>query len=173
MTVLIIAESIIKPKLKGSMITRSEKQSEALINRRNKGLNSIFAKQIGFSCQGVVGQFIELYLQCDVFATKIQHFYQTDNGLKKRSLNTVSLTKALEHFNLHFDISFVKKLFQGGTGKRGCKSAKQLRNGYLHELSEADENEIISNNDEFISVMKKFIKLRLSKKARTLCEPHE
>jgi hypothetical protein len=154
------------------MKNRSDKQSETLINRRNKGLDSIVTKEIGFSCQGVVGQFIELYLQCDVFATKIQHFYQTDKGLKKRSLNTLSLSKALDHFNLHFDQSFVIRLFQGGSGKRGGKSAKQLRNGYLHELSEADKNEIISNNDEFISVMEKFIKLRLSNKASNLRDAH-
>lgn len=103
-----------------------------------------------------------MYLQSDLFATRLQHYYQTDMGYKKTKLNTASLNGALQHFGMHASAEIVLMLFQGGEGKRGNKSAKQLRNGYLHQLSEADRNEIISKAPLLIKEMKKFIKMRIN-----------
>ena len=143
------------------MIKRSSKQNLALIIRRNSGLETAAQNDPGFSCQGKVGEFIGFYLRCEVFATKLQHYYQTDKQPQKSKLNTQSLTKALEHFNLYFKSESLLYVFKGGSGKRGSKSARQLRNGYLHELSSADKNEIIQQHSEYVKLMKSFLKLRL------------
>ncbi len=92
----------------------------------------------------------------------MQQYFQTDKGYKKTNLNTATLTDAIQHFEMHFSGDVVLILFQGGEGKRGKKSAKQLRNGYLHQLSEADKNEIIDKAPSFIKEMEKFILMRIN-----------
>ena len=144
------------------MNRRTEKQESAVIRRRNNGLADAASKDPGFSCQGKVGEFIGLYLRCEVFATRLQHYYQTDKQDKKTRLNTPALTKALEHFGLHIENNILLSLFKGAEGKRGKKSARQLRNGYLHQLSEADRNEIINKHSALTNEMQRLLKMRIN-----------
>lgn len=143
------------------MNTRSYNQQLALSIRRNTGLDEAATNDPGFSCQGNVGEFIGYYLRCEVFSTKLQHFYQTDRQNKQTALNTKFLNEALIHFNLHFNNNTLIHLFQGGSGKRGKKSARQLRNGYLHKLAKSDKEEIAINAKSFIKQMKQFLNLRI------------
>ena len=140
---------------------RTDKQKSALTQRRNIGLNDAASKDPGFSCQGKVGDFIGLYMRCELYATRLQHYYQTDKKYKKSKLNTDMLSKALEHFGIPCDREILLLLFQGGEGKRKKKSAKQLRNGYLHQLSEADRSEIIDKHLILTTEMKKFLKKKI------------
>jgi len=144
------------------MNRRTEKQESALRKRRNNGLSNVAFKNTEFSCQGKVGEFIGLYLICDIFATRLQNYYQTDKQNKKTKLNMLTLTKALEHFGLHIENIILLSLFQGGEGKRGEKSARQLRNGYLHQLSESDKNEIINKHSILTHEMKKLLRMRIN-----------
>ena len=140
---------------------KTKNQVNALNLRRNKSLIDVEKKSPGFDCQGVVGQFIGCYLQCEVLATKIQHFYQKDNSHEENQLNTKALTDALAHFNMHYSNESLMHIFSGGKGKRGSKSARQLRNGYLHQLSDSDREEIEINGQGLIGEMKNFLKLRI------------
>jgi hypothetical protein len=140
---------------------KTTKQLSALNSRRNQCLYEAENCDPGFGCQGIVGQFIGYYLRCEVFATKLQNFYQKDNGYKETSLNTKDLKNAFSHFDIHLDNEKIIKIFQGGTGKRGTKSARQLRNGYLHQLSSADKTEIENNGLWFVSEMRKILQLRI------------
>lgn len=142
-------------------VQKSQNQIQALNLRRNRGLAEAQSNNPGFDCQGIVGQFVGYYLRCEVFATKLQNFYQTDKEYKQTKLNTKALTEALIHFNIHFDNDVLLKLFQGGEGKRGTKSARQLRNGYLHQLSNSDRKEIEVNGQWLASEMKKVLTLRI------------
>ena len=144
------------------MSTRTDKQQLALMTRRNKGLSDAELKNPGFSCQGLVGEFISCYLRCDLFVTRLQNYYQTDKQYKKTRLNTKALNEACEHFGLHFPEERILSLFQGGDGKRGRKSAKQLRNGYLHQLSEADRDEILTKGGVLVPVMNRLLKMRIN-----------
>ena len=137
------------------------KQISALNLRRNQSLSQIERNDPGFTCQGVIGQFVGYYLRCEVFATKLQHFYQKDKGYIRTSLNTKYFKSALAHFDMQLRQDILIKLFQGGKGKRGMKSAKQLRNGYLHQLSSSDKTEIETNGAWFVGEMKKLLQLRI------------
>lgn len=97
-----------------------------------------------------------------MFALRLQHYYQTDKQYKQTGINTASLRAALKHFHIHFSEEKVIAIFQGGEGKRGRKSAKQLRNGYLHRLSDADKDEIANKGPELINEMTKLLKLRIN-----------
>jgi hypothetical protein len=46
-----------------------------------------------------------------------------------------------------------------GEGKRGAKTCRQLRNGYLHSLSKKDKEEINSRFGELKGYMEKWINL--------------
>ena len=140
---------------------KSEKQKSALNQRRNTGLDDAVSKDPGFSCQGKVGGFIGLYLRNDLFATRIQHYYQTDKQYKQGILNTDMLSKALEHFGIPYDQDILLSIFKGAEGKRGSKSARQLRNGYLHQLSEPDRLEIIDKHSILVKEMNRLLKKRI------------
>lgn len=125
---------------------------------RNRELKAVNALDPGFSCQGLVGEFISLYIQSEIFAKKLQYYYRTDmKKTGKDELNISTLKAALKHFNLNTPDSDISDLFRGGLRKRGQKSARQLRNCYLHTLSVDDKKEIISKSTFFISKLKKFI----------------
>ena len=140
------------------MEKKTEKQINAIRDSRNKELKAVQALDPGFSCQGLVGKFIGIYIQSEVFAKKLQHYYRTDtNKSGKDELKINVLKAALKHFNLSFPENDIEILFKGGAGKRGSKSARQLRNGYLHTLSPDDKKEILSKAKSFIPKLKKFI----------------
>ena len=140
---------------------KTKNQVNALNLRRNNSLIEVEKINPGFDCQGVVGQFIGCYLQCEVFATKIQHFYQKDKNHEEKQLNAKALADALAHFNMQYSNESLIRIFRGGEGKRGSKSARQLRNGYLHRLSDSDREEIKINGQGLIGEMKCFLKLRI------------
>ena len=148
------------------MTHRTQNQERALLKRRNSGLENAALNDPGFSCQGPVGDFIGLYLRCELFATRLQHYYQRDKGHKRGSLNTDQLSKALDHFGLPVESEKVLSLFRGGKGKRGKKSARQLRNGYLHQLSESDKLEMIEKHSTLKREMRKFLDRRLKSKVQ-------
>lgn len=140
------------------MDNKSDKQRKALRLARNKELESVHALDPGFSCQGEVGEFIGVYIQSEVFAKKLQNYYRKDtNKTGKDELQITTLKAALKHFNLTIPETDISILFKGGSGKRKSKSARQLRNGYLHALSPEDKNEIMSKASTYIPKLKKFI----------------
>ena len=143
------------------MERRSDKQKTALNQRRNTGLDDAEMKDPGFSCQGKVGEFIGLYLRCELFAIRLQHYYQTDKQYKKGRLNTDMLSQALDHFDIPYDQDTLLSIFKGAEGKRGSKSARQLRNGYLHQLSEPDRLEIIEKHSTLKKEMNRVLKRRI------------
>ena len=145
------------------MKQKSKKQQDALAAQRNKELIAVHALDPEFSCQGVVGEFIGVYIQSEVFAKKLQAYYRTDNNKTgKDQLQITTLKAALKHFNIFVLETDISDLFSGGPGKRGSKSARQLRNGYLHALSVEDKKEIESKAKTFISKLREFISHELS-----------
>ncbi|GIU45161.1 hypothetical protein [Shewanella algidipiscicola] len=143
-------------------MSKSIKQKEALANSRNKELDAVRKLDPQFSCQGDVGTFIGLYLQSEVFAKKLQRYYRTDtNKNSKDELNITALKAALDHFKLDFSDADLPKLFKGGPGKQNEKSARQLRNGYLHSLSSNDKKEIQKKASKFNSELRKFLSIRV------------
>jgi len=144
--------------------SKTKKQLAAINKSRNAELNAIRKLDPGFSCQGLVGEFIGLYIQSEVFAKKIQRYYWSDtNKSGKDNLYTRSLKAAMKHFNLEFSERDIKVMFTGGPGNKGMKSARQLRNGYLHSLSPNDANEIRAKASTLIPLLANFLSYRLNK----------
>ena len=109
---------------------------------QKKKLQKIVAMQPGFNKKGKVGAFFDLWLICEVLAKKhIMYHKKLQNP--PTTWRYTELTAALDSFMISFDKEKVKPAFEGGNkGKRGRKTARQLRNGYIHTLSSNDRKEI-------------------------------
>lgn len=144
------------------MKQKSEKQLEHIRNARNSEIASVSNMNPMFSCQGVVGEFIDIYLQCEVMSRKLQSYYRSDTDKTgNNDLQIQVLEASLKHFSMDYKSIDINILFKGGVGARGNKSARQLRNGYLHSLSAEDKNEIIENASIFKLNMERFLLLRI------------
>jgi hypothetical protein len=131
-----------------------------LSQKRKALLIDIARNQPGLSCQGVLGLFLERYFASEAIALKIQSYYQTDTG--KSNLDKIQITQlnaALAYFSIEFQSIDIKTVFHGGPGKQGVKSARQLRNGYVHSLNSADRVEIEANSKHFVDLMDSFIQM--------------
>ncbi len=135
---------------------------EALRKIRNEQLRSVHDLNPGFSFQGLVGEFIGVYIQSEVFARKLQDYYRKDKKKDKNVELRIDVLKAgIKHFKLSFPEDHIDLLFRGGNGTKGKKSARQLRNGYLHNLSPEDKKEINKTASSFLPKLEAFLSLKL------------
>lgn len=120
---------------------------------RQSRLLEIHQRNPEFSCQGQIGAFLDQYLVAESLLRQLIAYYSTDTGVQmSKNLLTAQIAAALSHFAISVEKNDIIDAFQGGPGKRGIKSARQLRNGYLHDLDPADKKEI-EGKAEMISAM--------------------
>jgi hypothetical protein len=120
-------------------------KSVELSSARRSILVEIAGRKAGFSCQGEIGEFIDNYLVAESLLRRLISYYASDTGRKpSENLQTIQIEAALNHFKVSVNQADVIDSFQGGPGKRGFKSARQLRNGYLHDLNPDDRAELLS-----------------------------
>lgn len=137
---------------------KSTNQHLALNAQRHAAISEIFKRKAGFTCQGIIGSFIDDYLLCEVLAKKLQSYYRTETGKRgKDELRIDVLKAAIKHFDLRYEEEQLKLVFQGGGGKSGQKSARQLRNGYIHELNQSDKAEIEARHTELMAAIYTFL----------------
>lgn len=121
-------------------------------------LSEITQRSPGFLCQGSLGEFIDRYFVAETVARKLSLYYQEDdNKTKSDRLQVQQLRAALSHFSIVFSEQDVQALFAGGDGKRNTKSARQLRNGYVHSLSSGDRKEIEEKSVKLNPLLAEFI----------------
>ena len=130
----------------------------ALSAQRRGVLIEITQRSPGFLCQGDLGAFLDLYFVAEVVARKIASFYQDDtNKPRYDKIQVLQLGAAIRHFKIIFPESDIRTLFRGGEGLRGTKSARQLRNGYVHSLSAEDRIEIERRAPVLKDMLNRFI----------------
>lgn len=127
--------------------------------QRRGVLIEITQRSPGFLCQGDLGAFLDRYFVAEVLARKVMSFYQDDT--KKSGSDKIQvqqLSAAIRYFGIIFPESDIRTLFLGGEGLRGNKSARQLRNGYVHSLSAEDRVEIERMAPLLNDMLNRFIK---------------
>lgn len=131
-----------------------------LSNREKKEIKKMFKKEPGFFKQGNLGLFFDKFLLIEALMRKLINYYKTQNN-KKINDTQYQITEIKAVFRKLGTISKYEKnidiIFPGGSGTRDNKSARQLRNGYIHSLSDKDKNEILMNCDSFINQINKLI----------------
>lgn len=133
-----------------------------LSENRKAELKKITMQCPGFSCQGNLGYFFDLFLICEATARKLIFYYKKETFRTESQIYTIKEVKAaLNLFSLlnTNDFNFVDFIFKSGIGSRGNKTCRQLRNDYIHNLSLIDRSEIENRNVDLIGNMNKWIKL--------------
>ena len=132
-----------------------------LTSQKKSTLDEISKRKIGLECAGSIGIFIEKYIRCEALATKMISYYTEDSRKPRPKVLQINQIKAtFKYYDIeHLEPLEIEKLFSGGEGHRGSKSARQLRNGYLHSLSPNDRKEIEDNISSLIVLMDQFISL--------------
>jgi hypothetical protein len=118
----------------------------------------LISRMPGLTCQGKLGAFLDAYFVAEALARKLQSFYQTDTGKPTSDdLQITQLNAALRHFSVDYSPDDVREIFLGGKGNSGVKSARQLRNGYVHSLNDDDRAEIEENSRKITTLINLFV----------------
>jgi hypothetical protein len=131
---------------------------QAMTEQRKRALLDVTQLSPGFCCQGILGMFLDRYFVAEVLARKILSFYQDDTGkTHSDKVQLQQLIAAISYFGIAASNIDIRTMFLGGDGRRATKSARQLRNGYVHSLSSADRNEIEDRSKVLIRLLDNFI----------------
>ena len=129
-----------------------------LTTQQRQALIKVVERVPGLACQGKLGDFLEKYLVAEAMARKILKFGAgTESGTVHQSLDLRLIQQAARSLSLGTSPEALRALFLGGVGIRGTKSARQLRNGYLHSLNQQDRDEIESRFLELASLLTSFM----------------
>jgi len=129
--------------------------NDSLLNEnQRRALREIIDSDPGFKAQGVIGEFLDLWLICEVLVKKLIMYQKGDSELPM-SWQWTQVGPALKHFGIMYEEEKLKPAFSGDRkAKRGEKSARVLRNGYLHTLSKPDRSEIEGRKKELLPLLK-------------------
>lgn len=122
----------------------SDKQLTALLNISNI--------KLGFSCQGECGKFIDAWIVAEAIAKRlITYRTQKDVGI---SWKWTEVEASVKHFGLLLpDHLMTKKIFAGGPGQKSDRTPRQLRNTFLHGVSEETIEEMDSKGEGFSKLL--------------------
>ncbi|WP_445397938.1 hypothetical protein [Zobellella sp. An-6] len=125
----------------------------SLTKQQLKALADIANCSPGFKAQGVLGDFLDLWLVCEVLAKKLITYHKNLSDIPFRWSYT-QLEASFKHLGISYCESKVKTMFHSDKkAKRGSKPARVLKNGYLHTLSDADREEIESRASELLEIL--------------------
>jgi hypothetical protein len=124
-----------------------------LTEHQCKALREIIGSEPGFKVQGIIGEFMDLWLVCEVLVKKLIMYHTGLNELPF-SWQYTQIAPALKHFGISYQEDNIKPVFSGDKkAKRGEKSARTLRNGYIHTLSRSDRSEIEERKEELVPLL--------------------
>jgi hypothetical protein len=127
--------------------------------QRRAVLTEVSQRSPGLACQGDLGAFLDLYFVAEALARKLTTFYQDDtNKPRLDKIQIQQLEAAIKYLRINFQAADTRTLFLGGEGLRGARSARQLRNGYVHSLSSEDRVEIEQTAPKLKGMLSSFIR---------------
>lgn len=104
--------------------------------------------------------FLLNYIGFEAQARKVWHFFRCRSGKElaesKQGIPMPELQKALAHFDIAFERTWLSVLLDSKKNKRNMMSARNLRNGLVHQWQEADCKEAIRRYGEFEAIFKSF-----------------
>ena len=108
----------------------------------------------------IISVFLEKFVLCEVGTKKALSAYYSNNGDPKDvediNMPITDIRKALD--NAGYDTTFMEleKMFKKNN-KRGEKSARDLRNGIIHELASEDIDELVTRWDDIQAALDKYL----------------
>lgn len=107
--------------------------------------------------------FVDKFIRCEVACKRVLNAYHLQKGqeisLDQEKLDMKIIPAAMKWAELEFTKEELGALFggKGSYAKRGCKSAKNLRNGAVHAHDENDIQEIVDRFEELDQMMDAFL----------------
>lgn len=112
--------------------------------------------------RAVKDKFIETFILCEIATKVVLAYYYKVNDKEKNiedielGLNSIKPALRLAQYEITDDV--LEKMFKAKK-KRGERSARDLRNGIVHNLTVKDIQEVISRKDELFSLMDGYLKV--------------
>lgn len=156
----------------------SRSSTDKILPQRASALKEVFDAKPDLTSESDsdLAAFLSAYFLCEVLANKLIEYFETDNpptnvkSKKKKSqfktLDVGKIKRALIHFSLDLPCDDTDTVFKSGKGKVGKRTARQLRNEYIHSLSLSARKEIAERAPELLGLMSRFctvVKTRISK----------
>lgn len=143
-----------------SIITGTGSASYQLSDSRRKEIRKVIAEGYSLIGNESLTRFTSKYIDCEATARKLVNYYKSDRGLQVtrtiKTLKTVDIVKASEHFNLGLTEDDIKLIFDTD-GNRGSKSPRQLKASLMANKATNDLDEIIWRSHELSAYMDKWI----------------
>lgn len=134
------------------------KKQRVLTPKEIRELRKIVQQKPGFSAQGNVGRFFDLYLLCEATARKLV-YYKTRKNSQILNIDSIKSTINLFFPNKTANIPIENIFGSAVKRKRNDKTCRQLRNSYIHSLSKEDRNEIDRRINTLEQDMQKWLSL--------------
>ncbi len=102
------------------------------------------------------------YIAFESLVRKVWHFYRSSKSNKGSSethapLPLPSVKSTFSAYNIKVSDAVITAILSSDMKKRGSMSARNLRNGLVHQWKENDRLEVIERYDELMSYLKKVI----------------
>ncbi|MCK9246385.1 MAG: hypothetical protein M0P11_05460 [Anaerolineaceae bacterium] len=131
-----------------------------LSNQQKKALRKLQAsKPLCVAGLGKAESFLLNYISFEAQARRVLHYYRCRDKIRaesKAGIPIAELKKAMDHFAIPFDEVKLNALLDSKLDKRNGKSARNLRNGMVHQWLEADCKEVEKRFDEFFPYFREF-----------------
>ena len=108
-------------------------------------------------------QFLDEFVLCEVVCKSVVSMYRKNNKTftseKDLKLDMKEIPAALKYAGYVIDLDVLNPIFAGSGNyrRRGSKSAKQLRNAIIHNLSEPDVLEMYNRYEYLHNTMNSFL----------------
>lgn len=115
-------------------------------------------------------EFLSKFTLCEIACKSVIEYYKKAQNKevdpKDTKLTMTCIPAAFSMFHYEVDGHILTDIF-GSSKKRGQKSAKKLRDGIIHALSEEDIKEVIARKEYLFSAMDAFLAIIESANSQT------
>lgn len=111
--------------------------------------------------RAVKDQFIEKFVLCEIATKNVLSYYGKEKDVEKIKMRLDTIKVALCHAQYDVDNEMLEKMFKAKK-KRGERSARDLRNGIVHDLKVPDIQEVIGRKDELFNLMDRYLEILTS-----------
>ena len=135
---------------------------------RNKIRQNVISKRNFLdkdSNRAIKDQFVEKFVLCEIALKSVLSNYYKTQGKEKEidniemGLSSIKAALKLAHYDIKDEN--LEKLFKARR-KRGERSARDLRNGIIHNLTIPDLQEVTNRKDELFKLLDDFTSLLIS-----------
>ena len=127
--------------------------------RRNRVIHNVTSKKNYLDKEdhrSIKDAFLEKFILCEIPTKAALQFYYAQTG-EPKDVETVEMAyttirAALKKSGYEPDDEILKKVFKANE-KRGERSARDLRNGIVHDLNVKDIMEVIARKDELFKLL--------------------